>query len=122
MGKRYKLLLFVAAALCIAVLSIWAIKGEKSEIVQDMEEEIEIEKMPFRSSFTEDSGAIESGSLIGVHIGLGEILGKAALSNGGIPTTLEEHKKRLGLDFYPEEMKKIIDLINMAALKKERNK
>lgn len=106
MGKRYKLLLFVAAALCIAVLSIWAIKGEKSEIVQDMEEEIEIEKA-FRSSFTEDSGAIESGSLIGVHIGLGEILGKAALSNGGIPTTLEEHKKRLGLDFYPEEMKKL---------------
>ncbi len=118
-GKK-SMWMIVATITFLFILTCFSFQSTKSDIAERVKEERT--EYPQTSAGTEDTDAFEKGSLIGIHIGLGEVLGKAALNNGGLPLHVNERKERSQqlkrLDIYPEEMKKAIELISEAAFQK----
>ncbi|MEI3605669.1 hypothetical protein SPD48_08185 [Pseudogracilibacillus sp. SE30717A] len=110
--------IFVAFVVFLAIGLFMVFQNANPDIVEN----VEGIEYTHETTEMEDSVVFENGSLIGIHIGLGEVLGKATLNNGGVPLNVKEQKERLlqlkQLDLYPEEMKKVIELINQTAFQK----
>lgn len=100
------------------IIGVFVVES-KTEVVQEVNDQQLVEHTPKIVS-ADDQLLYEDSRLIGIHIALGEVLGKATLSNGGILGADEDqrrHVRKKNLDFYPDEIKKVIEIINRSIYK-----
>lgn len=119
MQKIIKGFIICAMMITFGIIGVFVVES-KTEVVQEVNDQKQLVEHTPKIVSADDQLLYEDSRLIGIHIALGEVLGKATLSNGGILGADEDqrgHVRKKNLDFYPDEIKKVIEIINRSIYK-----